>query len=117
MNNQISIYIVFWLLLAHFIGDFICQSDWMAQGKSKKFLPLFIHCVVYSWVIYVFSGNILFTLVNFLLHFVIDFFTSRVNSWLWNKKEIHWFFVGVGTDQFCHYLCLITTYQLIVNPL
>lgn len=35
-------------LLAHLWGDYILQSDWMAQNKTKGDLPALIHAFVYS---------------------------------------------------------------------
>jgi hypothetical protein len=35
-------------LLAHAIGDYIIQSDWMATEKTKKSLAAFIHVVTYT---------------------------------------------------------------------
>ncbi len=35
-------------LLAHFIGDYLLQSTWMAVGKVKSFVPATVHALVYS---------------------------------------------------------------------
>jgi hypothetical protein len=35
-------------IIAHFVGDYILQSDWMVQQKSKKWSAAFIHVVFYS---------------------------------------------------------------------
>lgn len=34
-------------ILAHFIGDFILQNDWMAIGKKKKHYICTIHVILY----------------------------------------------------------------------
>lgn len=34
-------------LLAHFIGDFIIQNDWMAKNKKVSHLACFVHVVTY----------------------------------------------------------------------
>lgn len=34
-------------ILAHFIGDFLLQSDWMATGKKKSSLICTIHVTLY----------------------------------------------------------------------
>lgn len=107
--------ILLWLLTAHFIGDFVLQSHWMALNKSKANWPLFVHVCVYTatislamLIIQYVQGyanlELLGSLVclNFVAHFVTDWVTSRINSWLWKAKEVHWFFVGVGADQLIH---------------
>ena len=40
--------LVFWLVLAHFIGDYFLQSDWMAQGKTEKWWPAIAHGLTYG---------------------------------------------------------------------
>jgi len=35
-------------LLAHLFGDFILQSDWMAQNKTKRSWPCLVHALLYS---------------------------------------------------------------------
>jgi hypothetical protein len=35
-------------LLAHLFGDFVFQSDYLAQNKAKRSWPCFVHCLLYS---------------------------------------------------------------------
>ena len=35
-------------LILHLIGDYVTQSDWMAQNKTKRFEVAWIHAFVYS---------------------------------------------------------------------
>lgn len=37
-------------LVAHAVGDYVLQSDWMAQQKTKNILPATVHALVYSLV-------------------------------------------------------------------
>lgn len=39
------------LMLSHWIADFLCQSDWMAQNKSKSWKVLLLHTLTYSTVV------------------------------------------------------------------
>lgn len=111
-----------WLLMVHFIADFVLQSDWMAQNKSKSNQALGLHVTVYTATLLFGSIPLLFilnhgggsiigvwVLLNGAAHFATDYITSRVNSRLWTAKEVHWFFVGVGADQLIHYFTLALT--------
>ena len=100
------------VLFAHFIGDFILQSDWMAQNKSKSNKALLIHVAVYSLPLFLFGWQ--FAILNAVIHGAIDYMTSRIASQLWADKQVHWFFVVIGFDQFLHTACLLTSYSLLL---
>lgn len=117
--------IVLVILFTHWVADFVCQTDKMAQGKSKNWFDLLSHTAVYSsvfWVVcpFIFGDNpnwalncCLFFGITFVCHTITDYFTSRLNSKLWAEKKVHWFFVSVGFDQFLHFAQLLITYQLL----
>ena len=99
---------VVWL---HFLGDFVLQTDWMAQNKSKSVWPLTAHVLVYSGVFVVPFGW-KYALANGLVHWYVDFVTSRITSQLWARKEVHWFFTVIGLDQAIHLSTLVLTLVL-----
>jgi hypothetical protein len=35
-------------LLAHLVGDYLLQSDWMANNKTKRSWPALVHALLYS---------------------------------------------------------------------
>ena len=96
--------IIITLLVLHFIGDFLFQSDWMAINKSKEIDVLFYHCLVYS--ILFLGFGIKFWFLTLLTHFITDFFTSKLNAYLFTRSR-HWFFVAIGFDQLIHYITLL----------
>jgi hypothetical protein len=53
--------------------------------------------------------------ITFVSHFATDYFTSRWTKSLWEKKEVHDFFVAVGFDQFMHAAQLFYTYALLIG--
>lgn len=108
------LYAFLWLLFVHFIADFVLQSNWMAQNKSKDWTALSAHVLVYTSVLWFGVvlllatfyltpvAMVMYALANGALHFATDAVTSRINSRLWEAKRVHGFFVGVGADQFIH---------------
>jgi hypothetical protein len=126
-------YVVIAIFVVHFLADFVFQSSKMATGKSKSLKWLSIHVGVYGLVTCVSAYCISFTLFspgdviiwwagNVGLHFMVDFFTSKITSRLWEEKNMRLFFVMIGFDQLLHNICLLGTYyfildhQLIVKP-
>lgn len=99
------------MLCVHMFADFICQTHDMAINKSKSNDFLFSHILMYTIIISVAFGP-LYGLVNGILHFGTDYFTSRRTSVLFGKGDYHNGFVVVGFDQLIHALCLIFTYPL-----
>lgn len=102
------------LLFAHFVGDFIMQTDAMAKGKSSSNGVLFSHVLAYTGTLAVVGFfipiSLLFLLINFAAHFATDFVSSRITKSLWAQNKVHWFFVVIGADQLIHALTLVWSY-------
>ncbi len=101
------------LLTLHFIADFIMQSDYVARNKSKSNLVLLKHVTIYA-LPFMLLISPLYGTVNGVLHFIVDYFTSRLTGRLWGAGKVHWFFVTIGFDQLLHALILIWTYYWLV---
>lgn len=115
---------IFWqfvaLLVVHWVGDFVCQSHWMAINKSSQNRALALHVAVYTAVLLGGTGLIVglkpqfvvlgFAVLNGALHFATDYFTSRWTSSLWKRGRVHDFFVVVGFDQLVHQVTLAATF-------
>jgi len=119
---MINLSIVFTLIFSHWIFDFIMQSDEEAKGKSSSNYWLLSHTFKYSilWfpIIMVLMcpyEAVIFVLVIFIAHTITDYFTSRLNTKLYNKGDIHNFFVSVGFDQVLHYVQLLLTYYYLTK--
>ena len=121
------------ILAVHFVADFVFQSSQMATNKSKSIKWLSIHVAVYGLVsllstlvvsktLFNWGDVMMWWALNVLLHFIVDFFTSKVTSKLWEQKKMRLFFTMIGFDQLLHNICLIGTYyyflehQLISEP-
>ncbi|MBL7910566.1 MAG: DUF3307 domain-containing protein [Bacteroidia bacterium] len=109
------------IFVVHFLADFVFQSSKMATGKSKSLKWLSIHVLTYSLVslitflfLFINYGELSFALcwwiINVLLHFIVDFFTSKITSRFWEEKNMRFFFVMIGFDQLIHNMCLISTF-------
>lgn len=58
-------------LILHLIGDYITQSDWMAQGKTQWWFPALVHATVYSSLFFL-IGDWRAVLVIWATHYLID---------------------------------------------
>lgn len=58
-------------LILHLVGDYVTQSDWMAQNKTKAHWPAFCHALIYS-LPFLTIGSLSAVLVIFTTHFAID---------------------------------------------
>ena len=118
---MIDIKIIFGILVLHWIADFLCQTDYMAQNKSKTMNALLLHTVVYTVIWLAPTIMVMgqtagwFLLVTLIAHTATDYITSRINSKLWTDKKVHWFFVSIGFDQLLHYTQLLLTYYLLTK--
>lgn len=115
-NRMISQFLA--LLFIHWVADFILQTHWQAQNKSKNNEALARHVGVYtltlataSWFVFGTSYDkwAAFWALNGLLHFCTDYFTSKWTSKLYAKQDWHNFFVIVGLDQLIHQFTLALT--------
>jgi hypothetical protein len=72
-------------LLAHGIGDYILQSNWMATEKTKQSLAAAVHAITYSLPFLFFRPSWLALAIICSTHFVIDRWRlARVVIWLKN---------------------------------
>lgn len=112
---------IYFIFIAHFIGDFILQSREIANNKSSNIFILSFHCIIYSLTLFCVSVFIgfgeaaLFALINGVLHFVVDYVTSKLTTYYYTKENSKMFFNIVGLDQLIHYSTLIVTYEMFLN--
>ena len=81
-------------LILHLIGDYVTQSDWMANGKIKRTFPALVHACVYS-APFLFIGS--WKAVAFIAatHFLMDrfrlakyiVFAKNFMGWPWPKWD------------------------------
>lgn len=59
-------------LLLHLLGDYILQSDWMANGKTYRSLPCLIHATIYTLPFLLLRPSAAALLTIWITHFLID---------------------------------------------
>lgn len=59
-------------LLAHLVGDYVIQSDWMANEKTKSSFPAAAHAASYTVVFIPVTQSMPALIFIYLTHFAID---------------------------------------------
>ncbi len=123
-----SLVIVLGFIVTHYLADWVAQTDQQALNKSTSNEALFDHVFGYSLVlslyimvlslfgVFSFTGALLFLLVNFGLHFGIDYVTSRMTAKYHKAENRRAFFLTIGADQVAHYICLFLTFYGLSRP-
>lgn len=125
------------ILVAHWIADLPCQSDWMRAEKWHNWRALTAHGLVYGSAMFVMLvlapvvyalakpdhyalATLLWVLVpsvavyvaaNTVLHVTQDAITSRLTHALWEAKRYRQFFNVICADQILHAATLIAIAQ------
>lgn len=73
-------------LVAHGVGDYLLQSEWMAREKTRRSLAAFVHCVFYLIPFLFITLDPAALAVIFGTHFVIDrWHLARHVAWIKNR--------------------------------
>ena len=96
----------YYLLLGHLIGDFVLQTDKIAENKGRRWKWNLLHVLVVTFCILIFSYSfgsplILVVLLNGIVHFVLDFHKKDIMGILHLSK-----LQGFLFDQLLHTLLL-----------
>jgi hypothetical protein len=114
---MLSFQLIAFILISHYVADFLFQTNDMAQNKSKSIYWLSVHICVYTAVLFVLLNpylGVMYFVINGTLHFIIDFITSKITAQLWKNGNVGMFFNVIGLDQLLHTLCLIYTAQYFI---
>jgi hypothetical protein len=108
-NPAAALVIFFALVIAHAVADFVLQPEFLALGKNRhadlsKFFgektpppglwihALSAHSLIHAGAVWLVTGSVVLGLVEFILHFVIDFIKCEGKT-------------GFSVDQLLHYAC------------
>ena len=84
-------------IVVHAIGDYLLQSDWMADQKTKRHVAAFAHALVYSLPFLLFRPSLVAWLVIFGTHFLIDRYRlARYVVYAKNFLAPRWLNVPIG---------------------
>jgi len=94
--------ILFLLTVGHFLCDYPLQGDFLARGKNHVnpipgvpwYQCLTAHAGIHSGMVYLITGSLFLGLLEFVLHFGIDYTKCSGK-------------ISYNTDQFLHFLCKI----------
>ena len=115
-------------LLLHWYADFVAQTRKQQINKSSSNLQLLAHTssygliiTLYTYILYWVNSfgaqywytPLLFGIIQFITHTVVDWITSRINKKLWEDGYVHEFFVMIGFDQLIHYVILFSSLTLL----
>ena len=110
-----SIFIIF---LLHVFAGFFLQSNRISKLKREKIRYLLEHVALYTLVFMILSPillgltifeGIIFSLINGVLHFVVDYFTGKLKHKLIDKSEVN-YNLTIVMDYTIHLVILVSTY-------
>ncbi|ACH62203.1 hypothetical protein MYRNA_236 [Mycobacterium phage Myrna] len=74
-------------LMAHMVGDYFIQNDWMALQKTKRWLPAIVHGVTYTIPFVLVTQSWLALLIIGGTHIVLDHYYAAKYV-IWAKNQI-----------------------------
>ena len=83
------------LIVCHLIGDYVLQSDFIANTKGSNWYHLLVHCVLYCVPFLIMYGLVWQLVVTFILHLIVDSLKARYKQ------------ISYVQDQLIHYLTLV----------
>jgi len=76
------------LVLCHLVGDYVLQSNFLAQTKGKNWYHLFVHCALYCVPFYIVFGLTWQLAVIFIAHIIIDPLKARYEKITYTQDQI-----------------------------
>lgn len=126
--NIATLIVILYPIISHWVADFVLQTSYEGNNKSKSFSALLSHTFTYATVMTLFMEVLFFTgligvhsywaLITFWVlmfgtHTIIDYYTSKWTSRLYADNKIRRFFKVIGFDQVLHYITIYISLMLI----
>lgn len=74
-------------ILCHVVGDYLTQTTWMANAKTKRWAPAWAHGIVYGIPFILITRSIPALLVIVVTHVVIDHY-RLARYIIWAKNQL-----------------------------
>ena len=75
------------VILAHLVGDYLIQTDWMATEKVKRWWPAVVHGVTYALPFLLITQSAVALLVIAGTHIIIDRYRLAKHL-VWAKNQL-----------------------------
>jgi hypothetical protein len=96
---------VWYLLLAHFLGDFVLQTDGMVRMRDKLWFSS-LHAGIHFLLMFLLAGPYRLLVWPYLLLLAfLHFIQDRIKNSIVNRRP-DWLRVSFVIDQFLHYLTI-----------
>lgn len=82
--------ILFKIIVAHMVGDYVLQSDYIAKAKETDIYLLVVHSFLYTLSFYLLFGFSWHLLVILIPHMIVDFLKTKKITNLWQDQVIHY---------------------------
>lgn len=83
---------MFTLISCHIVGDYVLQSDFIANTKGTNWYHLFVHCILYIMPFAIVFGWRWQTALIAVVHFPIDALKARYGKITYTQDQIlHYF--------------------------
>lgn len=125
MSIAIALIIILW---ANYITDFLFQTKKMGKNKHHSILWLLAHIgsytfyfslllILYNTIAITFTWINLFHLIwiNAITHLIVDFTTSKITAYFYQKHQFRSFLKVIGLDTLIHTTILIILTFLFIN--
>ena len=95
----------YYLLLLHYISDFLLQDRKMAEHKSKDWRIMFLHCF-FIWAVFLLANNVFLATIYACIHYLQDTFIWKFYKRNKSMSFEYWkdslFYSTIGLDQILH---------------
>lgn len=90
------IILLYKIVICHFIGDYVLQTDFLASTKGTNRYHMLVHVALYTVPFaFIFGCDVLLA-INFVAHFAIDEMKARYNLipyWVDQTLHFAWLFL------------------------
>lgn len=76
------------IMMCHFMGDYVLQSDFIANTKGKNWYHLVVHCALYTLPFIICFGLDWRCAVIFLTHIPIDALKARYHKITYTQDQL-----------------------------